>query len=210
MSRRLDCVASSQVQSVMVHVSKEVLNLCSILLSSILNARDVCARAGAGTHPTTPGGRSGGVAGAGEVGATCGAGCAGGLAQRAWETAAARADERHDYRAAPTRTRHGGAFREPTPPIVPASHTGSERASAQALPAWLGAWRFRARAARALGRRGAALGELARAPQGDVAGAVCRVAGARSLRREARLPVGRRGVREGGAYFSGLELLRRR
>src|SRR5665213_569265 len=61
-----------------------------------------------------------------------------------------------------------------------------------------------------LGDAGAALGELARAPEGDVAGAVRGVAPARSLRPQARVSLGRRGVREGGAYFSGLELLRRR
>jgi len=157
----------------------------------------VCPRKSAGVHSAALGGRSDGAVGPGEVGAPCRRRCAGRLTQWAREAASARADERHDRRAAAARARCGRDVLQSPASALSTPHKGSHRAVAGALLARPGAGRLRAGAARPLGRRRAAECERHPAAQGDVASAIRRVATARPEPREARISLGRRDLREG-------------
>ena len=101
--------------------------------------------------------------------------------QRPWPAAPTRVDERHHHRASAARARSGGALCESAAAALSAPHAGGRRALAGALPPRPRPRGFRTRAAGAAGRGRAALGELAHAAEGDVAGAVRRVAAPRPV-----------------------------
>lgn len=111
----------------------------------------LCARSYPAVHPAAVSRRDHDAAGPGEGGAAGRRGRPGGIPQRVWQTPEADPDMRDDYRAAAPCAQPDGALRQSAATAVPTAHEAGGRAAPPVVSARIGARRFRAGVAGAVG-----------------------------------------------------------